>query len=61
MTELKTPLDERAMNRLTLATDSAIVSYQEQRLKLEAARKARHNQQRVYLAQTRTGGDDENA
>ena len=61
MTKLKNPLDERALNRMTLATDAAVVSYQEQRLKLEAARKARHNRQRVDLAQTQTGGDDENA
>ena len=59
MTELKTPLDERALDRLTLATDAAVVAYQEQRLKLQAARKARHNRQRADLAQTQTGGDDE--
>ena len=59
MTELKTPLDERALDRLTLATDAAVVSYQEQRLKLQAARKARDNRQRADLAHTQTGGDDE--
>ena len=59
VTELKTPLDERALDRLILATDAAVVSYQEQRLKLQAARKARHNRQRADLAQTQTGGDDE--
>lgn len=41
VTELKTPLDERALDRLTLATAPAVVAYQEQRLKLEAARMAR--------------------
>ena len=61
VTELKSSLDERALDRLTLATDGAVVSYQEQRLKLEAARKARHNQQRIDLVRTQTGGDDENA
>jgi len=57
--ELKTPLDERTLDRLTLATDAAIVPYQEQRLRLQAARKARHNRQRVDSAQTQTSGDDE--
>jgi hypothetical protein len=59
VTELKTPLDERALDKLMLDSDAAVVSYQEQRLKLEAARKARHNRQRADLAQTQTGGDDE--
>jgi hypothetical protein len=59
VTKLKTPLDERALDRLTLATYAAVVSYQEQRLKLEAARKAGHNRQRADLAQTQTGGGDE--
>jgi hypothetical protein len=59
MTELKTPLDERALDRLMLATDAAVVAYQEQRLKLEAARKARNNQQKADLAQTQIGGDNE--
>jgi len=59
VTELKTPLDERALDKLMLASDAAVVSYQEQRLKLEAARKARHNRQTADLAQTQTGGDDE--
>ena len=57
--KLKTPLDERALDRLTLATDAAIVPYQEQRLRLQGARKARHNRQRVDSAQTKAGGDDE--
>lgn len=59
VTELKTPLDERALDRLTLASDAAVVSYQEQRLKIQAARKARHNPQRADLAQTQSIGDDE--
>jgi hypothetical protein len=56
--ELKTPSDERALDRLTLASDAAVVAYQEQRLKLEAARKLRDNRQRTDLANTRTGGED---
>jgi hypothetical protein len=59
VTELKTPLDERALGGLTLASDAAVVAYQEQRLKLEATRKARHNRQRADLGQTQTGEDDE--
>jgi hypothetical protein len=59
VTELKTPLDERALDELMLGTDAAVVSYQEQRVKLQAARKARDNRQRADLAQTQTGGDDE--
>ena len=37
MTELKTPLDKRALDRLMLGMDVAIVAYQEQRLMLQAA------------------------
>ena len=59
MTELKTPLDERALDRLMLVTDAAVVAYQEQRLKVQAARKLRDNRKRVDLARTQTGGDDE--
>jgi hypothetical protein len=58
VTELKTPLDERALDRLTLATDVAVVAYREQRQKLEAARKVRDNRQRADLANTQAGGDD---
>jgi len=54
----KTPLNERALDGLMLATDAAVVSYQEQRLKLQAARKLRDNRQRPDLAHTQTGGDD---
>jgi len=59
VTEPKTPLDERALDGLMLATDAAVVSYQEQRLKLQAARKVRDNRQRAGLAHTQTGRDDE--
>jgi hypothetical protein len=59
VTEPKTPFDERALDGLMLATDAAVVSYQEQRLKLEAAREVRDNRQRADLAHTQTGGDDE--
>ena len=59
MTQPKTPLDERALDRLTLATDAAVVAYQEQRLKLQAARKVRDNRQRADLARTQLSGGDE--
>jgi hypothetical protein len=59
VTDLKTPLDERALNRLMLGTNAAVISFQKQRLKLQAARKARNNRQRADLAQTQTGKDDE--
>jgi len=58
VTDLKTPLDERALDRLMLDADAAVVSYQKQRLKLQA-RKAHNNRQRADLAQTQTGKDDE--
>jgi hypothetical protein len=61
VTELKTPLDERALDRLMLGTDAAIDACQEQRLKQQAARKLRDNRQRADLANTQTGGHDENA
>jgi hypothetical protein len=59
VTKPKSPLDERALDRLTLSTDTAVVSYQEQRLKLRAAQTVRDNRQRADLAHTQTGGDDE--
>lgn len=59
MNKPKTPLNERALDGLMLATDAAVVSYQEQRLKLQAARKVRDNRQRADLAHTQTGRDDE--
>jgi hypothetical protein len=59
VTELKIPLDKPALDRLTLGTDAAVVTYQEQILKLKAARKVRNNRQAADLAHTQTGGDDE--
>jgi hypothetical protein len=59
VTELKTPLDEHALDRLTLGTDVAVVAYQEQRLKIQAARKVRDNRQRADSANSQTGRDDE--
>jgi hypothetical protein len=59
VTEPKTPLDERALDVLTLATDAAVASYQEQRLMLQAARKGRDKRQGAELANIQTGGDDE--
>jgi len=58
VTKLKSPLNECALDELMFATDTAVVSYQEQRLKLEAARKARHSRKRADLAQTQSGRDD---
>lgn len=57
MIELKTPLDERALDWLMLATDAAVVAYLGQRLEIQVARKAGDNRRRADLAQT--GGDDE--
>ena len=59
VTELKIPLDERALDALMLATGAAVVANQEQRLKLRAARMLRDIRQRADLARTQTGGDDE--
>jgi len=59
VTELKNPLDERALDRLMLTTGAAVAAYQEQRLELQAARKARDNRPRADVAPTQTGGDDE--
>lgn len=59
MTRPKIPLDEHALDGLMLATDAAVVSYQEQRLRLQAARKARDNGQRAGLEHTQTGRGDE--
>jgi hypothetical protein len=55
VTELKTPLDEHALDRLMLGTDAAVASYEEQRLKLKAARKERENRHEGDLAHTQTG------
>jgi hypothetical protein len=54
VTDLKIPLDERALDRLTLTSDAAVVAYQEQRLTLQAARKVRD-----HLAHKQTGAEDE--
>jgi hypothetical protein len=59
VTELRIPLDTRALDRLMLGTDVAVAAYQEQRLRLQAVPKARRNQARYELAQTQTGGVDE--
>jgi hypothetical protein len=42
-----------------LGTDAGVVAYQEQRLKIHAARKLRDNRKRGNLARPQTGGDDE--
>ncbi len=59
MTELKTPLYERALDRLMLGPDAAVVAYRDQRLKLHDAREARGNRQRAESAHAQTGGEDE--
>jgi hypothetical protein len=59
VTELKTPLDEHALDRRTLGTNAAVASYEEQRLKLKAARKEHENRHAVDLAHTQIGRDDE--
>jgi hypothetical protein len=55
----KVPLDERALDRLVLATDAARVSYEEQRLKLQTARKVSDERVRARSAQTRSNPDNE--
>jgi hypothetical protein len=57
--EPKAPLDERALDGLMLATDAALVSYQEQRLELQSARKVRDDLQRIDSAHTQFSSDDE--
>jgi hypothetical protein len=59
VTVRKVPLDQRDLDRLVLATDAARVSYQEQRQKLQAARKVRDDRVRARLAQTQPSPDDE--
>ncbi len=59
VTDPRTPLDERPLDRMTLGTDAAVVKYQEQRLKIEAARTVRDNRPRAELARMQTGGDDD--
>jgi hypothetical protein len=58
VTVLRIPLDARALDGLMLCTDAAVAGYQEQRLKLEAARKARHNRQAANLAHPQSRRDD---
>jgi hypothetical protein len=41
-----------------LASDAAVVAYEDQRLKLEAARKERDNRQRADLMHRKTDADD---
>jgi hypothetical protein len=60
VTELRIPLDTRALDRLMLGTDAAVAAYREQRFKLEAARKARHNRQAADLAHPQSGRGHEN-
>jgi hypothetical protein len=55
VTDLRIPLDTRALDGLMLGTDAAVAAYQEQRLKLEAARKARDSLERTDLANSQTG------
>jgi hypothetical protein len=57
--ELKTPLDERALDRLTLATAAAVVAFHEQRLEIQAALMVRNDNEQAELAQTRTNPSDE--
>jgi hypothetical protein len=59
VTDPKTPLDERALDRLTLASDAAVLVYQEQRLKLQIARRVRDNRQRSDLPHKQSGADDQ--
>ena len=59
MTELKTAIDERAMNRMMLATGAAVIAYKEQRLKLQAARKLRDNLQRDDLVNRQFAEEDD--
>jgi hypothetical protein len=59
VTELRVPLDKRALDRLMLGSDAAVAAYQEQRLRLEAARRARYKPQAADLSQPQCGSDDE--
>jgi hypothetical protein len=59
VTASKVPLDERALDRLVLATDAARVSYEEQRLKLQTARKVSDECVRARSAQTQSSPDNE--
>ena len=59
VTKLKIPLDERALDRLTLGSGAAVIAYQEQRLKLQAARKLRDNLQRDDLVNRQFAEEDD--
>jgi len=59
VTDLKTPLDEGALDRLTLATAAAVVAFHEQRLEIQAARKVRNDRKQAEFSQTRTSPSDE--
>jgi transcriptional regulator with XRE-family HTH domain len=52
MADLKKPLDQRALDALTLGTEEARAAYQEQRLVLEVGRTIRHERRLADLTQT---------
>lgn len=52
MADLKKPLDQHALDALTLTTDEARAAYQEQRLTLEVGRTIRHARKKADLTQT---------
>jgi transcriptional regulator with XRE-family HTH domain len=52
MADLKKPLDQGALDALTLGTDEARAAYQEQRLTLEVGRTIRHWRKYAELTQT---------
>ena len=50
--DLKKPLDQRALDELTLGTEEARAAYQEQRLTFELGRTIRHQRKLAELTQT---------
>jgi hypothetical protein len=52
MAGLKKPLDQRALDALTLSTEEARAAYQEQRQKLEHGRTIRRERKRADSTQT---------
>jgi transcriptional regulator with XRE-family HTH domain len=52
MADLKKPLDQGALDELTLGSDEAHAAYQEQRLTLEVGRTIRHGRKQAELTQT---------
>jgi len=52
MADLKKPLDQGALDVLTLSTEQALAAYREQRLTLEVGRTIRHARERAALTQT---------